>query len=85
MIVHIEEEMVYIKLHPQPVIRGRKVRRTILSDEGGNFVAFQRFDRETYAMKISNVEKFEEKLRKVEADLHIDPATRILVSYTRNR
>lgn len=36
-------------------------------------------------MKISNVDKFEEKLRRVESDLHIDPASRILVSYTRNR
>jgi hypothetical protein len=36
-------------------------------------------------MKISNVDKFEEKLRKVESDLHIDPASRILISYTRNR
>ena len=36
-------------------------------------------------MKISNADKFEEKLRKVESDLHIDPANRILVSYTRNR
>ena len=36
-------------------------------------------------MKISNADKFEEKLRKVESDLHIDPTNRILVSYTRNR
>ncbi len=36
-------------------------------------------------MKISNVDKFEEKLRRIESDLNIDPASRILVSYTRNR
>jgi len=36
-------------------------------------------------MKISNVDKFEEKLRKIESDLHIDPTNRILISYTRNR
>ena len=36
-------------------------------------------------MKISNVDKFEEKLRRIESDLHIDPASRILISYTRNR
>jgi hypothetical protein len=36
-------------------------------------------------MKISNVDKFEEKLRRIESDLHIDPSSRILVSYTRNR
>lgn len=36
-------------------------------------------------MKISNVDKFEEKLRRVESELHIDPASRILISYTRNR
>ncbi len=36
-------------------------------------------------MKISNVDKFEEKLRRIESDLHIDPTSRILVSYTRNR
>ncbi|CAF0768459.1 unnamed protein product [Rotaria sordida] len=67
VIIHIEEELAYIKLHPQPVIKGRKL-----------------FDRDTFAMKISNVDKFEEKLRKVESDLNIDPARRILVSYTRN-
>ncbi|CAF0871309.1 unnamed protein product [Adineta steineri] len=67
VIIHIEEELAYIKLHPQPVIKGRKL-----------------FDRDTFVMKISNVEKFEEKLRKVESDLHIDPTSRILVSYTRN-
>ncbi|CAF0730622.1 unnamed protein product [Adineta ricciae] len=67
VIIHIEEELAYIKLHSQPVIKGRKL-----------------FDRDTFVMKISNVDKFEEKLRRVESDLNIDPASRILVSYTRN-
>ncbi|CAF1009947.1 unnamed protein product [Rotaria sp. Silwood1] len=67
VIIHIEEEVAYIKLHSQPVIKGRKL-----------------FDRDTFVMKISNVDKFEEKLRKVESDLNIDPTHRILVSYTRN-
>ncbi|CAF4156180.1 unnamed protein product [Rotaria socialis] len=67
VVIHIEEELAYVKLHPQPVVKGRKL-----------------FDRDTFVMKISNVDKFEEKLRKVEADLNIDPTSRILVSYTRN-
>ncbi|CAF0957767.1 unnamed protein product [Didymodactylos carnosus] len=67
VILHIEQELAYIKLHPEPVVKGRKL-----------------FDRDTFVMKISNVEKFEEKLRKAESDLNIDPSNRILVSYTRS-
>lgn len=85
MIIHIEEELAYVKLHPQPVVKGRKVGQPERHSYTTDVCSLQLFDRDTFVMKISNVDKFEEKLRKVESDLHIDPASRILVSYTRNR